>query len=171
MKSVLDKEKFPLLDNELPDISFDRLDYFLRDGISLDLLTLETARMFLDNFQCDNNILFFTDPGIAAQYAILFMNMSRLMWIDPDSHGSYFFLAEILKKALTKGIITEKDFFRPDNEVMNMLSAGGDQEIASRLAELEGLKFEYASKEDADYYGKNKPRTVDPWVKVEDRLE
>lgn len=107
---MLDKSKFPLLDNDLPDVSFDRLDYFVRDGLAVGFLPRQTVDMFLNNIFEKDDILYFKDKSIASLYAVMFMGLSRLLWMDPTSHGAYFLLSGAIKEALMAGEIAESDF-------------------------------------------------------------
>ncbi|MCW1949395.1 MAG: HD domain-containing protein, partial [Candidatus Shapirobacteria bacterium] len=83
LRKILNKESFPLLENCLPDISVDRLDYFLRDGYTIGFLPKETIKLFLDSLYERENILFFKEVRVASLLAILFTNFSRLIWLDP----------------------------------------------------------------------------------------
>lgn len=171
LEKVLDVHQFPLLENTLPDISFDRLDYFLRDGTSMGYLSLALARQFLDALKRKDDALYFSDPAIAAIFAILFMNFSRLIWLDPTSHGAFFLVAEPLKIALNKGFIVEEDFFTDDDVLMEKLRGTHDPEILAYLDRLvPGRVFEYADKEHAEFYGPNKPRFVDPMIEADGDL-
>lgn len=172
IKKVLAKESFPLLDNDLPDISFDRLDYFLRDGFSIDILPRETIELFLHEIKEEDKKFFFEDISVASMFAILFMNCSRLYWLSPNSHGAFFLISRALKIALQKGTITEKDFFTTDNILMKKMKKTHDTDILSLLTRLQpGKYFRYASKDTAEFYGPNKPRFVDPWIKNANKLQ
>jgi len=79
LKKVLQKKKFKLLENNLPDISFDRWDYFMRDGFAMNFLPKFLINEFLRNIYLNNNRLYFKDIKIASIFAILFMSFSRLI--------------------------------------------------------------------------------------------
>jgi HD superfamily phosphohydrolase len=171
LEKVLHKENFYLLDNDLPDISVDRFDYFLRDGIPMQLISKETVKLFLKSVKEKDDKFYFDDVAIASQFAILFMNFSRLIWLDPSSHGSFFLLSEAIKIGLKKKYLTKNDFFKTDNEVMQQLLDADDAQINALLMRLKPHKeFHYAAKEHAEFYGSNKPRFVDPWVMQNNEL-
>ena len=48
LNKVLDTAKFSLLENDLPDLCADRLDYMLRDAVALGFGSAEEARKLLD---------------------------------------------------------------------------------------------------------------------------
>lgn len=171
LKKVLQKENFPLLENALPDISFDRWDYFMRDGYMMEYLPMSLINEFISNIFEKKDILFFKDVRIASTFAILFTNFSRLIWLDPISHGSYFLLAKAIKIALDKKIISQKDFFTNDTYLLNKLKSSKNYDITKLLNKLSpGHEFIYTSKKDAEFYGPNKPRYIDPLVKSKNKL-
>lgn len=164
--AILSKEKYPLLDNKLPDISVDRWDYFLRDGYAFGILPLSLVKLLFDSLKEENELFYFENQQIAALAAILFINCSRLIWLDPTSHGAFFLLSKSIKIALDKRYLKQKDLFGTDDAVMEKLKNFEDAQIEVLLKRLfSGKQFHYASKELAEFYGRNKPRFIDPLVK------
>lgn len=168
---VLNKENYALLENNLPDISVDRWDYFMRDGCAMGLLPQATINLFLDNIKMRNNQFFFTDTEVASQFAILFLNFSRLIWLSPTSHGAFFLVAEAIKRGLELQVISESDFFLDDQTVWDKLKAAKDDKIDHFLNRLQlGWEFHYSNADTAEFYGPNKPRYVDPLVEQNSEL-
>lgn len=167
IKKVLRKENFPLLDNKLPDLSVDRWDYFLRDGTICGIFPQEVLNTLISGLKEKDAVFYFDRKETAVLAAVLFMNCSRLLWLDPTSHGSFFLLSEAIKIAMEKGNLFEKDLFGTDNEVMEKLKEANDQHIATLLERLySGKQFHYAPKDNAEFYGPNKPRFIDPFIKT-----
>ncbi|WKZ26105.1 MAG: HD domain-containing protein [bacterium] len=172
LKKVLDVHKFPLLENDLPDISFDRWDYFMRDGTALGFFPKVLVSEFIKNVFEKDNKFYFKDIGLASTYSILFMNFSRLIWLDPTSHGSYFLIAESMKTALQNKIINENDLFSDDEALMKKLKTSKNIKIVNLLKRLKvGKEFRYSEKNKAEFYGPNKPRCVDPLILINDKLK
>ncbi len=168
---VLNKEDYHLLENDLPDISVDRWDYFMRDSHMFGVMPKQTIQLFLRSVKEKNERFYFEDTHVASLFAIMYMNCGRLIWLDPSSHGSYFILASALKYALQQGILTNEDFFRTDSYVLNTLQGAGDSTIDGWLNRLQpGKEFSYAPKAEAEFYGANKARVIDPWVEREGEL-
>jgi HD superfamily phosphohydrolase len=171
LEKTLNKEDFYLLNNNLPDISFDRWDYFMRDGFNGSLLPKETVELFLTSIFEKNERFYFTDVRVANLFTIMFMNCSRLLWLDPASHGAFFLLSNAIKIALNKSYITKKDFFDTDAGLMQKLVDAKDSEIDALLQRLKPTtQFEYASIDEAEFYGSNKPRFVNPWIMRDGKL-
>lgn len=169
---VLDKSKFPLLDNNLPDISFDRLDYFLRDGYMMSFIPSSTINDILSGLKESEDILYFEDENLAALTAILFCNFARLIWNDPTGFASYLILADAIKISLKKEYITEDDFFTDDEILLNKLKSIDDKDINKCISRLvPGNEFEYSDIETSEFSGPVKIRTIDPLVKVNDELK
>lgn len=184
IEKVLDKSAYPLLDNSLPDISLDRLDYFLRDGYIMKFFPKILINEILNKIKLENigleevsdinnrktsTILYFEyeDLDLASNMAVLFANFSRLLWLDPTSHGSFFLLAKSIEIALNKNIITQQDFFTDDIILMQKLKDAKDPQINNYLNRLVPNKeFIYTNKDQAEFYGPNKPRFIDPLVKT-----
>jgi HD superfamily phosphohydrolase len=172
LEKVLNKENYPLLENNLPDVSVDRWDYFMRDGFMMNFLPKSLIDDFLSGIYEKNNIFYFKDIKLASLFAILYMNFCRLIWLDPTSHGSYFLLGEAIKIALSDKLIDELDFFTDDEMLLSKLKNSNNKEILRLLDRLSPNKnFVYADKESAEFFGPNKPRCVDPLVEVDGKLE
>lgn len=165
IKKIFDKSNFHLLEAELPDLSADRIDYFFRDTRPDQLFPAHLITEFLSNMYIKKDLFVFKERSIASLYAILFLNAGRLLWLDPNSHGSFYLLANILKRALEMKRLELKDFFKTDEEVVALLRNINDSEIKSGLKRLSpSTRFIYSETSVADYTGPNKPRIVDPWV-------
>jgi len=165
VEDILRKENYPLLDAELPDLSADRIDYFLRDTRVDPLFPDFLVSRFLDGIFVSQSKFYFKDRGLASLYAILFLNAGRLLWLDPNSHGSFYLLSEALKKAIKLEYLTEEDFFKTDAEIIKILRNIDDKEVKKFMNKLNPkTKFVYAQPPEAEFTGPNKPRIVDPLV-------
>jgi HD superfamily phosphohydrolase len=167
VNQILNKENFALLDAELPDLSADRIDYFLRDTRVHQLFPDRMVGEFMEGIFVRGQKFYFKDKSLASLYAILFLNAGRLLWLDPDSHGSFFLLAEALRRAIEMGEITEEDFFKTDKEVFEILTRVDDPIVKKYVSRLvPGTRFKYTEESKAEFVGPNKPRVVDPWVET-----
>ncbi len=169
---VLQKENYDLLENDLPDISVDRWDYFMRDGYTIGFLPKTLIHEFLNGIYLENNKFYFEDIRLASVFSILFVNFSRLIWLDPTSHGAFSLLAKALRIAMENNNITEEDFFTDDETLLEKLKSANNSDINKLLSRLEpGNEFVYAEEHEAEFYGPDKPRYVNPLVKTEKGLQ
>ncbi len=172
IQKVLHKEDFYLLDNHTPELSVDRWDYFMRDGFTIGVLPYETIQFILNSVKEKNERFYFTDLRVAGMFCLMTISICRLAYIHPSAHGSYILLAEAMKAALSKKIVTEDDFFRTDDYVWRKLTNAHDTEIDLYLERLQsGREFVYTREEEAEFHGPNKARYVDPLVLVEGELQ
>ena len=170
-KKILYKNNFPLLEADLPDLSADRIDYFLRDTRIDPIFPDSLVWQFLEGLFVENGRFYFKDSSLACLYAMLFISAGRILWVDPNSHGSHYLLADILKRAINLKLLSENDFFKTDAEVMKILYKTDDPDMQQKLKKLSPVtEFEYADRTKAEYFGPNKPRVVDPLVKKGGRL-
>lgn len=171
VENILNKDNFRLLEADLPDLSADRIDYFLRDTRSDQLFPDSLVKEFLSGIFVRDSKFYFKDLGLASLYAILFLNAGRLLWLNPNTHGSYFLLAKALKRAMNLKYINEDDLFKTDNVVIDILKNIDDMEVKKNMDRLNPkTKFIYVDKQEAEFTGPNKPRVVDPLVDVGGKL-
>jgi HD superfamily phosphohydrolase len=165
---VLRKEDYYLLDNRTPELSFDRWDYFMRDGFMLGLLPQSAIDGILASVKLEDGQFHFEDVRQANLLCITSLMVCQLGYVSANSHGSWFLMASALKAALRQGVIQESDLFGTDDLVMGKLRAANDATIDGYLQRLTPKrKFAYADKEEAEFYGRNKARYIDPRVVYE----
>ncbi len=166
LNKVLAKEDYYLLDNHTPELSFDRWDYFMRDGFMIGAVPQGSIDLILEAARLGPKGFYFEDMRVAALLCTLSLTVSELIYQGADSYASSCLLAEALKRALELGVITEQDLFKTDNEVYAKLEAAEDKSITHYIHRLTPeTHFELASKETAEFYGPNKPRFIDPRVR------
>lgn len=165
IRTVLKKEHYPLLDNHTPELSFDRWDYFMRDAHQLGILPLASVGLIISSAKLKDGQFYFDDLNVASQLCLTSLMVCQLGYISATSHGSWFLLAEALKAALSAGVITEDDLFTTDQAVWDKLTGAQNDTIDGYIRRLQpGREFLYAAKEDAEFYGRNKARYIDPLV-------
>ena len=171
VEEILNKEKFHLLEADLPDLSADRIDYFLRDTRPDQIFPDRLVKEFLNGLFIKDSVFYFKDRSLASLYAILFLNAGRLLWLYPNFHGSFYLLAAALKKAIELKRITIDDFFKTDSEVFAKLKGVDDNDVQNYVKRLNpSTRFVYVEKDLAEFSGPNKPRVVDPLVMTKGRL-
>ncbi|MEK7152533.1 MAG: HD domain-containing protein [Patescibacteria group bacterium] len=171
INKVFQKGNYYLLDNKTPELSFDRWDYFMRDGYMIGILSLTTIELIVNSAKIKNNQFYFDDVHVASQLCLATLMVSRLGYVSATSHGAWFLLANALKVALEKGIINEQDLFTTDAAILTKLKVSDDRDIAAYLKRLKpGKEFVYAPKEEAEFYGRNKARYIDPLVMANGQL-
>ena len=112
---VVDYHKYPVADNEIPQLSADRLEYMYPSGMALDgSWTLEEiARTYNDlavlKNEDDQDELGFCTLAIAEEYCRHFCMIGHILQLNENKLALHF-LGQIMNKAVVLGILTEEDF-------------------------------------------------------------
>ncbi|MGC9356954.1 MAG: HD domain-containing protein [Anaerolineae bacterium] len=159
-------ENFSLLEQPLPALCADRLDYFLRDGLALGLLNGREIAAFLPHLTVREERIVIDDLDAARWLGENFIAMDDAIWCNVQEVGWYAAMARALRIALEAGIITRDDFRGTDEAIMARLRASGDREVKRWLALLR-LDADFVRvEEDAQLVALPKVRAVDPPVLV-----
>jgi HD superfamily phosphohydrolase len=154
---------YKLLEQDMPSICMDRLDYFFRDMYTDQSLTLDEINKILNDLVVRDEKIVFQNFEIARFAAEKFREGNNQLWGHPLQATLYRLFAEALKIALFDNIITFRDLFSTDEEVYNKLMASQNQNIVKRLTQIKNLKIQ-ENKVNYDYHIKTKIRYLDPYV-------
>jgi hypothetical protein len=103
-----------------------------------------------------------TNPRLAEKYARKFMEQCDRSWADPLTLVTFEIIGRLVRRALEEKILTEKDLFLTDSEVLDKLKASTNQEIQKDLKLLTpDLKIEI-NETDFDFDTRGKARYIDP---------
>ncbi len=158
---------WPLLDNELPNLCADRLDYTLRDALAAGLANKSLIREVVNNLSVDDRGFVFKDFASAYFLANLSLKMQEEVWHSHWGELSFYLMGEILKYAISRKLISEHDFWLGDAELLNKLNFLKDDWINFKLNFIKRIK-KINIKGDPDSYDLLLPykfRVIDPWVK------
>lgn len=114
----LNRKGFSLLEKPLPDLCADRIDYFLRDMVIRGKLKKKKAKAFLSEFIIIQNKWVFKNFNFAKEFALFWVKMNNLYYAGPKSAVMFRTTGDVLKYALEKKYIFEKDFFTTDKKVL-----------------------------------------------------
>ena len=161
LKYIMDDSNFPLLENKLPDICADRIDYTLRD-ILLYLNKRENVDQYISAFIVKNNEIIMNNEHIAKSFAEDYIKMNEVAWSSLIEEALFHILADAISIALDNKILEMDDLFKDDEFVYNKLKSSHNKEILEQLKMLNPkLKVTIDSK-NPDFYTKPKLRYVDP---------
>ncbi len=172
-------ENFPLLEQPLPKLCADRLDYFLRDGLSLNVVSPAEIMVLLLHLKVWNNQIVIGAGGarpvrIAMQIARWlgerFITMDQLIWCSVQEVGWYAVMARALRVALDHGVIQEADFQRTDQVIMARLRACEVPEVHQWLDLLHPTLDFVRDDAEPDIMVLPKVRAVDPQVLVNGQI-
>jgi hypothetical protein len=169
-RRVTEAENFSLLEQPLPALCADRLDYFLRDGVvDFDAFTVTEVEALLDHLRIWEGRVVVDDIEAARWLGEMFIKLDDLCWCSVQEVGWYAIMARALRAALRHGIITEADFAGADDPIMARLRAAEAPEVQGWLALLRPEVDFVRTSPPADLHVLPKVRAVDPDVLVEGR--
>ena len=112
---------FSILEQPLPLLCADRLDYTLRDLYHAELITLQEIQFFLSHVSVFEGRMVATSreagQWIKNAYALLnsdYFHKKEHLFVNQK-------LAELLKESLDRKLLLESDFFQDDQHIINVL--------------------------------------------------
>jgi len=168
-KTILNFSAFTLLENELPDLCADRIDYTLQDQFGQKYFKYSPKRI-LDKLIVYRGKFVFSEKKAAAQFARLLLKLNDKMWCNPWQSALFVSLADIIRLGLAKKIINKKDLFTTNREVVKKLKSSNDVEIIKKFRLLKNLKVKIVPRKSSDLCLKSKFRAVDPEILINGQL-
>lgn len=169
-RDFLDEARYPLLEQPLPALCADRLDYFLRDSHDLGLSTEAEYRAALARLIVRQGRIAVDDLDTARWLGYTFIAADDASWANFREVGLYEVTAQAIRLGLERGIIGETDFWADDETVWARLQASSDPALRRQLA-LVSPDTRFVWDEDApDFRVSTKLRAIDPAVLVDGGL-
>lgn len=164
------QEQFPALEQPLPNLCADRIDYNLQGAFYRGFITHEEAvRMF-------HEIQFIDGHWISADHELLkklmrfSIFMSQECWGAGTEYVLSMWLAEAILKGVAIGAISMEDIrFGKDHEIWNRLLVLDDPLIQNNMHKILNASdyHRFVEKEEANLFVISKFRGIDPFVVVE----
>ncbi|NUN11571.1 HD domain-containing protein [Candidatus Micrarchaeota archaeon] len=134
-EDFLDLSKYPLLEKELPELCADRLDYSLRqlawEGKD------DLVKKILGDLIVFENSFCFKTRETAELFAASFSDLNENHWVSEFNRSRYYLLGKAISLCLDKKIISKKDLFSTDLEVLAKIEASSDPEVKAIIKLLE----------------------------------
>lgn len=115
------KGRFDILEQPLPDLCADRLDYTLRDAVHGGLITRYSARLFLQHITIHNGQIVVTDEGWADWINDTFKRLNNEVFNFPLYVYANYELTVIIRDLLNSGFLKESDLFKDDTFLLNKI--------------------------------------------------
>jgi HD superfamily phosphohydrolase len=171
--------KYKMLEQDLPGMCADRIDYNIQGGYYHGLTTKTRAMEMLHSLGYDKQKQkwYFHDQKLAAEFAFNSIYMSKNIWSEAKGAITYHWAAAVIRRALNEKIITVDDIgFGKDEEVWNKLKASKSKGVHMLLDRLQHSDRYHTymgrkQKKSCSYLSvHSKFRGVNPLVKVGDKL-
>jgi uncharacterized protein len=162
-----------MLEQDLPNICADRLEYNLQAGLLTDMLTIQDIDLILKDLEYENGHWFFTDKQIAKKLAVVSLYNTEHVWGTPTDKFIYTITAQALERALEINLLTLDDIhFSTDAAVWDKLWISNDPYIMKCLEKIVNYKSEFIIIRSPHYQTfTTKFRGLDPWIKYNNTLQ
>lgn len=175
-KDVYDYHMYPIADNDSPLLSADRLEYTLGNAFYYGFKSMEEIRdMYEDLVVSINEFgqseISFSTLNKAIEFTCVSIENSKVYSSNVDRFAMQY-LADLLKLAVSKRVISMKDLYTVENQVISKLKK--DEELKSLWKDFTKLSQIFTSKEKPEYgYWVNIPakkRYINPQVVSKGRV-
>lgn len=166
LKEVIDESNWKILEQPLPDLCADRIDYTLRDMYQQGKMNQEEIGEFLQSLRFNGEKVYLNNEAAAEWFVEYFYQEVIDYFLHPLNVYGYQVLSKVLQEALHKGVITKDDFLLTDEELLQKVRDAG---VAIQLLDQlhPDVEVEYNEK-DYDYSQHGKLRYIDPLVQSEE---
>jgi len=134
LERILQQNNFTLLEQEVPELCADRIDYSARQW--KDYLSNQEIAFCLGSLTNFNGEIVFLDKNAAFKFAHTFLMLQTEFWGGEEAVKRYYLFFQTLKRALKIKILKRKDFFKDEKYVMKIISQCEDAEIIKSLKML-----------------------------------
>lgn len=155
-------QSFSLLEQDLPRLCADRIDYCLRE------VAPKTAKRLVRKLVVVDNRIVFEDKKPAKIFAEVFLEKQMSHWGGFEAVARYSLFADALKMALSEGILEFSDFWQEEKQIINKLEASNHKRMNKILSLLRENSLSYLPKSEKVEY--KKFRYVDPEFISDDGL-
>ena len=165
---------FYALEQNLPDICADRLEYNLQGGVLENLIDNSDVQKILDAVIFENNKWIFTDAYRAKQLARISLYLTEHQWGSPQYQVTYDWAAEALKRMVQNGDLSFDDIhFVTDDDIWQKLCTSKDSFVTDRTEKIRLYKRHYylSAPKYATLKTIAKFRGINPLIKTEHGLK
>jgi uncharacterized protein len=163
-QALLDENTFSLLEQPSPRLCADRIDYFLRDSIALNLATREDVERVLQHLTVHDGRIVTNAMSVAQWLAYTYIAADKASWANLREVALYEVTARAIRRALQIKHINTDDFWKTDEALWALLHRSNDQIVKEQLA-LVSLKTTFVwDEENPTFRVSTKLRSIDPDV-------
>ncbi|MGI4865219.1 MAG: HD domain-containing protein [Janthinobacterium lividum] len=156
-QDFLDLDRYTLLEQPLPDLAADRIDYTLRDLRQLGVLSAEDIAWFLEGLRVHEGRIVVSSVAHARWFSQQYAYLTEHYFAGPQSQSANRFLRGLIRSYYEAGQLTLDDFHQDDAHLLARLRTLSGQPVAAQYAawvqhQLPGTSIAM------------KPRHVDPEI-------
>ncbi len=162
--AFIHEDGYWLLEQELPDLCADRLDYFLRDADDLGLVSPSERESLLAHLRVHEGRFVVDDLDIARWLAYTFITADKASWASVREVGLYEVTARALRHALEVEVITGEDFWSTDRQVWEKLRSSADPGLHDLMQWVSAQTQFILDDQNPTFRISTKLRSIDPKV-------
>ena len=162
-----DLPEYKKLEQRLPNLCADRIQYNIQTGIIMGLIEHNDAKKFIDHLYFKNDRWFFDDPAIAKKFANLSLYFTKNLWGSEWNFVLYHNFTDALQRAIDIGLLSEEDFrYGTDQDLLDKMHTSKDIKLIDLLQRCKrnDKAFSIVSYANSDIHCKPKFRGIDPLV-------
>ena len=115
---VLDEHNFPLLEQPLPSICADRIDYSLRGGVLTAALSQSGLSVLFSELEAIDDQWVYKSPAAARLHAEVFKFLNDNYWSGIETGVMFYSVGEFLKRAFELGLVSFDEMHATDAEIL-----------------------------------------------------
>jgi HD superfamily phosphohydrolase len=163
-KRFIKVDTFSLLEQPPPALCADRIDYFLRDVLSLNIATDDEVDWALSHLATRKQRIVVDDLDAARWFGYAYISADKASWANFREVALYELTAMAIRKAMELGAIKEEDFWGGDIELWAKLQ-GNEDPFVSECVSLISTDTQFIwDDSEPDFWVSTKIRTIDPDV-------
>jgi HD superfamily phosphohydrolase len=170
-----DNEFYQMLEQPLPDMCADRIEYNIHTGYIYNLISKSDVNSIIEHLKYDHDKKkwYFDSVEWAKKFANLSLYFTKEVWGSAWNIVFYEVFAIALRRALSLGSITLNEIhFGTDFAVIKKMKGLNDKKINKvfECCKNIGAIFELTEKDNYDLERYPKFRGIDPFVKIKNEL-
>lgn len=166
----INEDDYPLLEQPAPDLCADRLDYFFRDCIGLNLLNGALVHEMQAHLLVVDHRIVLDDVDVAEAMSESYLAADDASWSNIHEVGIYELTARAIRRGLDTGELTTADFEFTDQYLWGLLQDSPDSQIQELVARIHtGAQFTRDA-QNPDFLVETRVRTIDPEVQINGQL-
>lgn len=174
IEQILPKRpEFKMLEQPLPFLSADRLDYNLQGAYFQGFLTLEEAKELFQDVVFEEGKWVLSKKDLAKKLTLFSIFMTENCWGSALNYMNSRWLADAILQGLSTGLITWKEFhFGVDQDVWDKLQYSQDPLIQNRMHRLfhPSDYFQCVDFDQANKLIKFRCRGIDPLIRQRETI-
>ncbi|MDC2863420.1 HD domain-containing protein [Bacillus sp. BP-3] len=165
-------EQWTLLEQPLPNLCADRIDYTLRDLHTYGMISKQEVSSFLEDITVHDGQICIQSVQAAEWFTDAYYKETINFFLHPLNSYGYYRLTEVLKYALQRNILHLSDFSTDDETVLHLLRNCGDCVMDKMLSSLHSkVVLEESDTEYDICYKGGKERLIDPPIYINGKTQ